>query len=107
MEILNTIPGSVDAFGTFVGVITGLLAIVLLCAAIAAFYDSEFGIGLLALLVVTATGLFSYVAISESIVKSPTQYEVRITDYNVIYEKGYEIIEKRGDIHVIQKSEAK
>lgn len=107
MEILNTMQGSVDVFGIIAGVLLSGFAILALCIVIFAFYEGEVGAGIGALLITVFLGLFSYVSITESLVKSPTQYEVKITDYNEIYEKGYEIIEKRGDIYVIQKSEAK
>jgi hypothetical protein len=36
---------------------------------------------------------------------TPERLEVKITDFNEVYEKGYEIVEQRGDIYVIQKAE--
>jgi vacuolar-type H+-ATPase subunit I/STV1 len=35
-----------------------------------------------------------------------TTYKAKITDFNVVYEKGYEIIEKDGELYTIRESEA-
>ncbi len=36
---------------------------------------------------------------------TPDKYEAIITDFNEVYEQGYEIVDQRGDIYVVKKTE--
>jgi hypothetical protein len=35
-----------------------------------------------------------------------TQYKAIITDFNEVYSQGYEIVDREGDIYILQESEA-
>jgi hypothetical protein len=98
MEVLNVIPKD-SAVG--IGIFLGMIALLGLLAAITGICmeDGEAfvsGTGLVILF-----GILSILAFATT----PERLEVKITDFNEVYEKGYEIVEQRGAIYVIQKAE--
>jgi ABC-type transport system involved in multi-copper enzyme maturation permease subunit len=45
--------------------------------------------------------------IAYMVIKGPeTQYKAIITDFNEVYSQGYEIVDREGDIYILQESEA-
>lgn len=107
MEILNTIPGSVDGFGIFFGIVFGLFALFFLIGFFASITTNDVGAAIGCVFFVTVSGLISVFGTKASLEKSPDQYEAVVTDFNEVYNNGYEIVEQRGDIYILTKSEAK
>jgi hypothetical protein len=99
MEILNTIPGGHDWFAIIIGAVLIVLAIGLIYVSVFELYLVGFLLSIL-----LAYGGYALIFV-EGIDGIITQYEVKITDYNEVYEQGYEIVEQRGDIAVVQKVE--
>ncbi|AYA77368.1 hypothetical protein DOE78_18995 [Bacillus sp. Y1] len=99
MEILNTIDGGTDYILLGIGVLIALFGFLVICAGISA---SEVA-GILVGIIFVGAGLFGAYA---SIDSSPDKVEAIVTDYNEVYERGYEVVEQRGDITVLQKRES-
>ncbi len=105
MEIVNVIEGGLEVGGLIAVSIAFLLCLVILIASIYAVSKREEGglIGTffgLTLTVFVGWGIYSLVTNP-----TPDKYEVIITDFNEVYEQGYEIVDQRGDIYVVKKTE--
>lgn len=60
----------------------------------------------IALLFITAVALLMTIAFVFGIKEGPeVTYDATITDFNEVYEQGYEIVEQRGKIFVIKERE--
>jgi hypothetical protein len=59
-----------------------------------------------ALVCAVFSGLFIWMFVGATAQGPETTYKAKITDFNVVYEKGYEIIEKDGELYTIRESEA-
>lgn len=106
MEILNETMVSANGVGTEVmallfTVVTAVLFIVAIISAVEKSVGSTFAAVIGCLLFVT----FASHAIQDARESVP-QYEVLITDFNEVYEQGYEIVDQRGKIYIVRKSES-
>lgn len=106
MEILNQTEyyvnsGFIDGI-TVAGI---LLTLFLFISLFIALMEGEKGavFGYSVAVILIGFGTFSaYIHATE---KAP-QYEVKISDFNEVHEKGYEVVEQRGQIYVVRKKEA-
>lgn len=58
-------------------------------------------------IVMTVLAAFLATSFFVFLVQGPDiQYEAIITDFNEVYENGYEIVDKRGEIYVVEKVES-
>lgn len=99
MEILNTIDGGTDYILLGIGVLIALFGFLVLCAG----FSANEWLGVLVGIIFVIAGLYGAY---ESIDYKPDQIEAIVTDYNEVYERGYEVVEQRGDITVLQKTES-
>lgn len=97
MEILNTINGGADYILLGIGVLIALFGFLVICAG----FSSNEVAGILVGIIFISAGLLGAYA---SIDSRPDQVEAIVTDYNEVYERGYEVVEQRGDITVLQKT---
>jgi len=68
-------------------------------------FTSEDFFGLLIGAGISALCIFAFIAVYKS---GPNiTYEAKVTDFNEVYESGYEIVSKHGSLYTIRESEAK
>jgi hypothetical protein len=107
-EILtqHTNYGEYWSFLIFIGSLSLLIAGTVVALTVSAIKGEVSGDGILGavvLAIITALCVWGFVF---TIAQGPeTTYKAKITDFNVVYEKGYEIIEKDGELYTIRESE--
>ncbi|WP_096436533.1 hypothetical protein [Alteribacter populi] len=91
-------------FGSFFGpVFTGLIVLYTVIMIIERKFDSE---ALGAIFIFTVFSTAGWLGIYFGITSEPTvTYEVIITDYNEVYEQGYEITGNRGEIYEVREAD--
>lgn len=106
MEILNVIEQGVDWFLVLLSVILLVFALIVLSLMALAIKEEDYLPALVMFLFSAVIGALAVTGFDSEFSEKPPHYEVKITDFNEVYEKGYEIIDKRGEIYVIKESEA-
>lgn len=97
MEILNTYNDA--GFTGFLTVISGLITLFFLGVFIAALCAREFGISIIPLVFTVVFGAATVDASSSTIEYT----EAIVTDWNEVYEQGYEVVEQNGKIVTLRK----
>src|SRR5690606_23441336 len=94
--------------GTFIEIVfifSAVFAVICLIFTIVAVCFGDYGTsaisGVAALILVVFASL-----IGDRALEKHTEYEVIVEDYNEIFERGFEIVEQRGEIVVIRKADA-
>jgi hypothetical protein len=82
----------------------GSVVIAIIVSAIKGEANSDSILGAVVLAIITA-GL-AWLLIYKIAQGPQTTYKAKITDFNVVYEKGYEIVDKDGELYTIRESEA-
>jgi threonine/homoserine efflux transporter RhtA len=106
LEILNTISGSTDFLGVVFAVFGGVIGVAMMIVSTKAYTEGDIGASVGMFLAGFTFVAVSYLAGLDSLQKSPDTIEAIVTDYNEVYERGYEVVEQRGDITVLQKRES-
>lgn len=106
MEILNTISGNPDFLGVVFAVFGGVIGVAMMIVSTKAYTEGDIGSSVGMFLAGFTFVAVAYLAGLDSLEKSTDQYEAIITDYNEVYQRGYEVVEQRGDITVLQKRES-
>lgn len=106
MEILAEVETGLPTMSLVLGIIGIILCSIFITSALFFVHDMatkngwDIGGIVLSLLLISTGSVIFYFAAN---VEMKQGYEVIIHDYNEVYEQGYEIIDKRGEIYTIQK----
>lgn len=96
MDVLNTYGGGVDRVFVFLAILVGIIAILLLIAAVVTIEIDAFIVGLIAAAFAVVFALNAH---------EPVRHEVTLRPGYVIDATKYEIVEQRGEIYVIEERE--
>lgn len=105
MKILNQSEYYVNNGGIdLLGILGVLATVVLIIVTLSLLLDGELGAFIVSFMLTAVIGFGTYHA-TDYATQTGIEYEVTIDDFNEVYEKGYEIVEKRGEIYVVRKAE--